>query len=857
MADNSPTLFNLPVDSLVTILRKSGCKAMSTDLFNGHVAEGFALNADGTVDLFDYVTWLIGEKLENPPPRTPPMDGFDINSVNPTELAGWLTLYNNIGYEIPRGRMVKMFQSYHFRFKAKDNPRNLNFLRFAAFVVTHRPQKAKGASVKNYIEHKAEMNKRNKEASALGRDIGDLPEVKGIERRERCEYDFKAFCETYFPDTFKLEWSDDHLKCISKIEQSVLEGGLFALALPRGSGKTTLCEVGAIWAMLYAHRKFICLIGATEAAALEMLDSIKTEFETNELLEADFPEVCYPIACLEGIANRCAGQTYHRERTRITWTSNELVLPTIKGSKASGIIVRVAGITGRIRGMKYKRPDGKTVRPQLVIVDDPQTRESARSIEQNKNRIKILSGDILGLAGPGQKISGIMPCTIIEPGDMAATILDKEKHPEWNGEKAKLLYEFPSNMALWDEYAEIRAECLREDGNIKRATDFYAAHREEMDKGAVVGWPARFEKDEISAVQNAMNLLYRDEVAFLSEYQNEPLKEDLTEENILSADAIAAKLNGLDRRVVPLECTKITMFVDVQKKCLFYTICAWSDDFTGAVIDYGTYPEQKARRFSLDNINPTLQDFFPHSSIEAQLYSAMTELFKQEMKRVFVREDGAEMHIDKAAIDANWGTSTDIVYQYCRQCDFSGMIQPAHGRYVGASSKPMTEYRRKNGEKVGLNWYMPSIAGKRAIRHVVFDTNFWKSFIHSRLQVSIGDKGCLSLFGKNPLVHELYSEHLTAEYRVKTAGRGRIVDEWKLRPDRIDNHWLDCTTGCAMIASQLGSSLPQQLGIAPKKQPIKLSELKNGTLPPFTMQPIEVPAAQQRVKLKLSDLRRK
>ena len=87
----------------------------------------------------------------------------------------------------------------------------------------------------------------------------------------------------------------------------------------------------------------------------------------------------------------------------------------------------------------------------------PQTRESAGSIEQNRKRIAILAGDILGLAGPGQKISGIMPCTIIRPGDMADQILDRQKHPEWNGEKAKMLYSEPTNTKLWEEYAEIRA----------------------------------------------------------------------------------------------------------------------------------------------------------------------------------------------------------------------------------------------------------------------------------------------------------------------------------------------------------------------------------------------------------------
>ncbi len=1222
MADDL-TMMRLPRDVLVKVLRSAGSRAMTDELLQSHIDDGFTTNDDGTIDLFDYVAWLIGEPLANPQPRTPPTTGFDVKSVNPTELGGWLTLYNHLGVEIPRSRMVKMFQSYHFRFAAKDNDRNIDFLRFAAFVVTHRPPKAKGVSANSYLEHKAEMAKRNKEASAIGRDIGELPAVEDEERKKSCEYDFKLFCETYMPETFNLGWSDDHLRCIDKIEKTVLEGGQFALALPRGFGKalaldtplptpsgwttmgdvkvgdwlfdengqpckvllkspvfighkcfnvkfndgseiicdadhlwqvediwrghnpyvettewlstrykignrghhesrfripyakpldcspqelpiepyalgvwlgdgdcgdagitlfnedvdeivhsallrhgkdfisvrsedakhntwnclltpsrgrivrkdvsgqvmlkelgllndkhiprqylrssirdridlmqgimdtdgycddngtceicikfpkfaddfaellaslgikftvgdkyvelngktlgpykrfyinayaeqevfslkrkldkmkhmpakkfvkklgswshtppeirtivsieevpsvptqcvmvdspnhlylcgkgmipthnTAMCEAAAIWSMMYGHKEFIVVVGSSEGAAMEIQDSIKIEVETNERLMADFPEVCFPIVALEGIANRCAGQTYKGVRTRITWSSTALdglVLPTIAGSKASGIIVRVAGITGRIRGMKHKRADGRTVRPQLVIIDDPQTRESARSLEQNKLRIKILNGDILGLAGPKKKITAVMPCTVIEAGDMADTILDRDKHPEWNGEKTKLLYRMPDNAEMWDEYAEIRAECLRENHDIHLATEFYEAHREEMDKGAVVAWPERFDPDEISAVQNAMNLLFRDAAAFASEYQNEPLHDDVSEESIMTADAIAAKLNGIDKGVVPLECTKLTMFIDIQKKCLFYTVCAWSDDFNGAVIDYGTFPEQRSRRFTLDTANPTLQELFPHASIESQIYSALSRLCKDKMAKVYVREDGAEMQVERAAIDANWGESTDVVYQFCRQNDFAPRIVPAHGHYVGASSKPMTEDRKKPGERVGLNWYMPSVIGKRAVRHIVFDTNFWKSFIHARLGVSMGGKGCLSLYGRQPLAHELYSEHLTAEYRVKTQGRGRVVDEWKLRPDRSDNHWLDCTAGCAMLASAIGSSLPEQFGVAKPKEPVKLSDLQESRKHETYVHevPAATPTERKKTRIRLSDIQRR
>ncbi len=165
------------------------------------------------------------------------------------------------------------------------------------------------------------------------------------------------------------------------------------------------------------------------------------------------------------------------------------------------------------------------------------------------------------------------------------------------------------------------------------------------------------------------------------------------------------------------------------------------------------------------------------------------------------------MRIDRCLIDANWGQSTDVVYQFCRQSEHAAVLLPSHGRYVGASSVPFTEYKRKRGDRVGHHWRIPSVQGRRAVRHVVLDTNYWKSFVHARLAVAMGDPGCLSLFGRQPDQHRLLAEHLTAEYRVQTEGRGRTVDEWKLRAGKPDNHWLDCLVGCAVAASMQGAVL--------------------------------------------------
>lgn len=754
-------------------------------------------------------------------------------AINPSKLkpAELVKLVNStdFGTVASPAQVYRHFERAGYRIASVEDPRCINFFRYAAWLVDMKNAAAEEERQQgDYASFRAEMARKSLEKSLEGRDIGDLPPVDDPERKEKCRLDFKLFCETYFPEVYQLKWSDDHLRAIAKIQKSVLEGGLFALAMSRGSGKSSLTETAAIWAMLYGHREFVVLVGASESAALEMLDSIKTEFEVNEHIAADFPEVAYPIQKLQGIANRCAGQLYHGERTRITWTANEIVLPTIAGAASSGVIVRVAGITGRIRGMKYKKPDGRTIRPEFVVIDDPQTSESAGSIEQTRKRVRVLAGDILGLAGPGKKISGIMPCTVIRPGDMAEQILDKLKHPEWNGERCKMMYQFPKNEELWNRYADLRADELREKGTFEEATEFYRQHREEMDEGAVVSWPDRHNYDEISAIQHAMNLKFTDEAAFWAEYQNEPLPEDLGSDEQLTVDGIVNKLNGHSQRTVPVSANHLTMFIDVQKTLLFYVVCAWDDDFTGSVIDYGTWPDQRRRYFSLADANPTLQSKFPRAGLEGCIYGGLKSLTEDYLSREFTRDDGAAMKVEKCLIDANWGQSTDVVYQFCRESAHANVIVPSHGKYIGASSKPMSEYKKAAGDRVGLNWRMPNIRGKRAVRHVIFDANYWKSFVASRLLMAVGDRGCLSLWGRSGETHMLFAEHLTAEYRVKTEGRGRKVEEWKMRPEAKDNHWWDGAVGCAVAASMVGCVLAGTDAHAREKPKVKvkLSDLR-------------------------------
>jgi hypothetical protein len=658
-----------------------------------------------------------------------------------------------------------------------------------------------------YSRVKARSRARSAALVVAGQDIGALPPVRDVARRARADLDFRFFCESYFPRLFTLAWSDDHLKVIAKIELAVLHGGLFAMAMPRGSGKTTLCQTAALWALLTGRQPFVFLVAATAEYASAALSNLKSHLSQSELLLADYPEVVYPIRRLEGESRRCSGQRYYGQLTHVGWTADQIVLPTIPGSRCSGALVRTAGLIGNIRGAMHIRPDGRSVRPTLVVIDDPQTDQSARSPAQVHERLTVINGAILNLAGPGRRIAAVMPCTVIRNEDLADQILDRQKHPEWQGERTRLVYSFPSNEKLWAEYARIRAESLRSDSDGREATEFYRKHRAAMDDGAVVAWAARHNPDELSAIQHAMNLKLRDEAAFWAEYQNDPLPEVRPDDDLLTADQICAKVNGHDRRVVPIGCTHLTMFVDVQQKALFWLVAAWEDDFTGYVVDYGTEPDQKAAYFTLRDIRRTLATASPRAGLEGSIYAGLERLTDATLGHEWRRDDGAMVRIDRCLVDANWGSSTDVVYQFCRQSKYASVLMPSHGRYVGASSVPFSEYKRKRGDRVGLNWRIPTVTGKRSVRHAVFDTNYWKSFVQARLAVPMGDPGCLSLFGQRSERHRLIAEHLTAEYRVKTEGRGRTVDEWKLRADGLDNHWLDALVGAAVAASMQGTML--------------------------------------------------
>ena len=646
-------------------------------------------------------------------------------------------------------------------------------------------------------------------------NIGDPPEVVDPERKEACRNDLRLFCETYRPQAFSKGFSDDHLSVIKLAEKTITESGLFAVAMPRGNGKTTITITTAMWALLYGHRKWVCLIGATAPKALSLLKGIKTELRFNPQLFQDFPEVCFPITKLEGRATRAAAQHINNVETSIGWTTDNIILPTVRGSESSGSTVSVAGITGDIRGQQRTTQEGSIIRPDFVIIDDPQTRESANSPTQVDDRVSIIYGDILGLAGPGVKIAGIMPFTVVAKNDMADQILEGERGHEWKPFRSKLLYGEPKSVDLWDKYREIREEELIDGSSFEGSLSFYRKNQEEMDDGLEAAWEHRKSDDDVSAIQHAMDLKFRDPVAFQSEYQNEP--PDIDMGDLLTEEELSQRTNNLDRYIALDDSRTVVAMIDVQKECLYYVVCAFGDGFTGNVLDYGTFPDNGYPNYKYNNLRKKFSKTWPGKKLDYHLRRGLDTTVGLLKEKKYTTPDGVQLKLDKVIVDANWGISRNIIYDWVRRSEHRNLVLPSHGRGITASSAALNERVKMKRKWMGDNWRI-EVGKDIKVNYLLYDTNYWKTFTHNRFATYPGEAGSLTLFDEREGYHNSFASHCLAEFPVRVESKERSQDEWKIKANRPDNHWFDCVVGCCVAASvqRINLNDPVEIHLKPR-----------------------------------------
>jgi len=678
--------------------------------------------------------------------------------------------------------------------------------------------------------HSALVASRSRRQYAELADVEAPGDPENKRRRRAAGKSLLTFLRSYFPHSTGLKpFGPDHKRMIPELERCIRSGGRRVNAVYRGFAKTTISENAAIWATLFGLARFVLVVAINKPASANSIDSIKVELSENELLAVDFPEVAKCIRALDNKPQRAPHQTCQGRHTHIVWRADTIVLPTIKGSAASGAII-VARPYAKSRGVKFKRRDGHQARPDLVIVDDPQDDESAATQLQVRKNLATLRKGICQTAGHRRALAVIINATIIARHDMIETLLSD---PAWDGQRVPMVHQWAdAHDTLWlKDYAERRQSFDRsttgdQQRAQKAATAFYRKNRRAMDAGCRVSWKHCRRDNELSAIQHAYNILIDDGVeVFASEYQQEPMEPGEHRPLRLAADQIAAKTTGLDRGVVPKAAAHVAAYIDVHERLLYFVTSAWAPDFGGGPIDYGTYPKQPTAYFAQASAPITMAQVHPGTTEDAWILAGLDALTSRLLTTTYKREDGAAMRIGRLLIDAKWGQKTELVKTFCRRHPQGGsIVLPAMGIGFGPTRKTFSEYRPEAGAVIGLNWRLATQPGGDRVLSI--DTNWWKTFAATRLAMPPGTPGGWELFGRDPREHSLFSDHCVSEEPKtvihKESSRERTIWEWK--PGRPDNHDWDCLVGSAVGGSMLGVA-PVGLEGPPPVKRVSLAEM--------------------------------
>lgn len=638
--------------------------------------------------------------------------------------------------------------------------------------------------------------KRNMAAEVI------IPDVADPWRREQCLKDPERFLRTYNPTGekgFTSPFAIHHKKMIEAIHERAISGGDKAVAAPRGDGKTTVAEWMLIYIFLAELVRSAVLIAATRKHAERSFKYIKRQFAFNDMLCEDFPEISAPVRDLQGAPQRAAKQHVNGQNTRIVWTAEELVFPHVPDSPYGGGRLAYFGLEAAIRGGRY----------QFALIDDPETREVAFSDDANRKVEEIIDGDVAGLAYPDSTISRVVVTTVQNRRCYSYRVTDRKQKATFEGDRYGVLTQWPERRDMWDEYIAKRQQAQANgDKDGFEALQFYLDNREEMEAGAEITNPNRFNQRlnadgkpvEVSALQAFFNRVADWGLArAMAELQNDP-EEDVIEESLgLTAGTVQNRMNGLKQNELPKEDSKITVGIDIGKFYSHWAKVAWIGNGTGLVIDYGVME------------TPGMESKTDAQAVMVALLTALLNWRNDILQ---------ENRPDVVLVDS--GDYTDAVYEFCRRA--GPMFHPSKGQPGTRSGWTGTSVeKRLYFNNCIANW------NERADDHVYsYNADHWKlrvqeSFITPTFDAAMQfNDGALSLFSDaDSKRHLSFAHHMVAEelQEIFVEGKG-LTRKWKVKSR--NNHWLDAMAMASCAAGVIGVTQVPRISVqnVPEK-PVK------------------------------------
>lgn len=240
-----------------------------------------------------------------------------------------------------------------------------------------------------------------------------------------CAVDSELYAKTFFPQTFRHTSPSFARSLWEPLENPSVR--LCNLVCFRGSSKTTRLRVFASKRIAYGVSRTILYVGASEGDAIRSVGWIRNRLERNHLWR----------------------ETFGLKRGR-KWEETQIEIE--HATFGHTIWVLAAGITGSLRGINFD-----DYRPDLIIVDDPQTDESAATETQREKTADLILGAVKNSLAPisdepNAKLA--MAITPQHPDDVSQLAL---KDPQWTSRvfpcwtKETLDLDVDNQRSVWEE----------------------------------------------------------------------------------------------------------------------------------------------------------------------------------------------------------------------------------------------------------------------------------------------------------------------------------------------------------------------------------------------------------------------